>query len=161
MSRRRKWEPTRRRGWQPLRRAEKIPPSEEKVAAFRAAAEARGVDPERAEAVLREESEIVMNDRYVVHVRRHADGWIHELSIRRTDRGPEFPWRDLQRIKNEVAGPEVEAVELFPAESRLMDTANQRWLWCAPPGVLFPFGFNAGRQVASPDEVRPLGARQS
>jgi hypothetical protein len=34
-------------------------------------------------------------------------------------------WRDLQRIKNQLVGPECEAVELYPAESRKVDTANQ------------------------------------
>jgi hypothetical protein len=33
-------------------------------------------------------------------------------------------WRELQRIKNEIVGDEIEAVELYPAESRLLDTAN-------------------------------------
>jgi hypothetical protein len=38
-------------------------------------------------------------------------------------------WRDLQRIKNELIGPECEGFELYPAESRLVDTANQYWIW--------------------------------
>ena len=161
MSKKRWRVPRERAGWQPLEHATRIPPTPEKVAAVRALAERRGYDPDGAEAILREEGEIMMNDRYVVIIERHPDGWIRSLSVRRVDRGPEIPWRDLQRIKNEVAGPEIDALELYPAESRLVDTANQRWLWCAPPGELVPVGFNDGRHVSGPAEAAEIGARQS
>ncbi len=68
------------------------------------------------------------------------------LSIRRQENDAVHDWRHLQRIKNELAGPETEAVELYPAESRLVDGANQYHLWCFP-GFRFPFGFNE-RHVA-------------
>jgi hypothetical protein len=51
------------------------------------------------------------------------------LSIRNNDRSPIRDWRDLQRIKNELVGPEVEMVEIFPRESHLVDTSNQFHLW--------------------------------
>jgi hypothetical protein len=65
-----------------------------------------------------------------------------QLSIKRIDQEPVRDWRDLQRIKNELIGPEYDAVELFPAESRLVDTANQYHLWCSrDPAFRFPFGY--------------------
>ncbi len=45
-------------------------------------------------------------------------------------------WRDLQAVKNDIAGEEWEGVELYPAESRLADPSNRFYLWCVPPGVL-------------------------
>ena len=75
------------------------------------------------------------NDLYVVHKRvMDADEngtprAIH-LSIRRQDREPCHDWRDFQRIKNQLAGPEWEGLEIYPAESRLVDMANQYHLWC-------------------------------
>lgn len=67
---------------------------------------------------------------------------ITHLSIKRRDREPMMhDWRELQRIKNALLGPEREAVELYPAESRLVDTANQYHLWALPVGAQFPFGF--------------------
>lgn len=64
------------------------------------------------------------------------------LSAKRVDREPLQDWRVLQEIKNALVGEECEAIELFPAESRLVDTANQRWLWCfADPTVRVPLGF--------------------
>jgi hypothetical protein len=47
-----------------------------------------------------------------------------------------------QAIKNGIVGEECEAVELYPAESRLVDTANQYHLWALPSDLMrFPFGF--------------------
>lgn len=48
-------------------------------------------------------------------------------------------WRDLQRIKNELVGHDEEAIEMYPAESRLVDTSNAYHLRCVP-GAALPFG---------------------
>lgn len=65
------------------------------------------------------------------------------LSIRRNDRLPIKDWRELQWIKNQLVGDECEGCELFPAESRLVDTANQYHLWVFESSVFrFPFGFS-------------------
>lgn len=94
-------------------------------------------------------SEIWKNDKYQV-AKYAPDGpkgseWppmIH-LSIKRIDRQPIHDWRDLQEIKNQLCGPECEAVELYPAESRVVDAANQYHLWVlTDPKVFFPFGFD-------------------
>jgi len=86
------------------------------------------------------------NSRYFVCVTRIpakqgscGNDLIH-LSIRSTDRDARHDWRDFQRIKNELVGVEEEAIELYPAESRLVDGTNQFHLWCIP-GMLWPFGF--------------------
>lgn len=63
------------------------------------------------------------------------------LSIKRIDREAFHDWRELQSIKNAICGPEHEAVELYPAESRLVDSANQYHLWVLPAGRAWPFGF--------------------
>ena len=95
--------------------------------------------------------EIWLNDQYQVNVHRVEQlpgaGWppLVHLSIKRIDREPIHDWRDLQRIKTEIIGPECEAVELYPAESRVVDTANQYHLWCfTTPGARWPFGFENG-----------------
>lgn len=151
----------RARRWQPLQRAKKIRPGPDKVAAMRAAAVERGADPDAAERMLLEDGELWQNDRYTVSVARQPEGWVELLSVRRNDREPDMPWRHLQRIKTELAGEDAEAIELYPAESRLLDTANQRWLWCFPPGFIVPRGFNNGRIVAGPEEAAKVGAKQA
>lgn len=51
------------------------------------------------------------------------------LSIKRIDKEPIHDWRELQAIKNELVGHENEGFELYPAESRCVDSANQYHLW--------------------------------
>ncbi|MGI0147901.1 MAG: DUF7694 domain-containing protein [Thermoplasmata archaeon] len=105
-------------------------------------------------------SECYKNSRYTVLWRNveHGQGELVHLSIKRNDRSPVHDWRDLQRIKNEVLGAEHEAMELYPAESRLIDTANQYHLWCFL-GMKAPFGYNAERCVMEDTADMP-GARQ-
>lgn len=113
-------------------------------------------DPEKVRAMCTEDvGDLWKNDRYTVHVLRfEGEGpggcAIVQLSIRRNDRAPARDWRDFQRIKNQLVGPECEAVELYPAESRVVDTANQFHLWVvADPAYRWPVGFHAGRVVSS------------
>jgi hypothetical protein len=92
----------------------------------------------------------------------HVPGWpkMHWLSIKRRDKAPIHDWRDLQRIKNELIGPTHEAVELYPAEARLIDTSNQYHLHVlAQPGLQFPFGFTQ-RAVCVPHAGGPGESRQ-
>jgi len=111
-------------------------------------------------------NEIYINNIYQVIVQREPEkpeGWpeLIYLSIKRLDKHPVHDWRHLQRIKNELVGEECEAVELYPAESRLLDTSNQYHLWCIKkPGVRFPFGFNDGRNVSGKEEAEAVGAKQ-
>jgi hypothetical protein len=42
----------------------------------------------------------------------------------------------MQRIKNEIFGPETWAVEYYPSQSKLQDIHNIYWLWIYPGEVL-------------------------
>lgn len=80
------------------------------------------------------------NDVYMVSV-FHESPFVR-LSICRKDEQPCHNWRDFQQIKNELVGPNYEAVELYPSERRLVDTSNQYHLWVhVDPNYAFPFGF--------------------
>jgi hypothetical protein len=76
------------------------------------------------------ENDLYENDVYLVMITQRdcPAGMIH-LEICRKDNEPVRSWPALQRIKNELVGPECEGVELFPAESRLIDTVNAYHLW--------------------------------
>jgi hypothetical protein len=83
---------------------------------------------------------IYQNDVYRVEV-KHSPPFIH-LDIRRRDGKTCSEWQDFQRIKNELVGPEHEALQLFPAESRLVDTGNEYHLWVCPDiKARFQLGF--------------------
>ena len=76
------------------------------------------------------------NARYTVSVHLldgKRDGFV-EIAVHNHNRTPHVPWRHLQQIKNEVVGPDREAVQLFPAEDRLLDTANEYWIYVYPTG---------------------------
>lgn len=97
--------------------------------------------------------EVWMNDLYVVI--KYARGDWHHLSIRRADRKPCRDWRDFQAIKNQLCGEDREAVELYPAESRVVDTANQYHLWVLPPGERVPCGYAVGAKLGPEEHVIP------
>jgi hypothetical protein len=103
------------------------------------------------------EGETWMNDEYVVIKTTFAHQLMH-LSIRRKDRKACRDWRHFQEIKNQLCGKESEAVELYPAESRLVDTANQFHLWVLPEGMTWPCGYFMGRHVT--DDLKIPGAVQ-
>jgi len=85
--------------------------------------------------------QIFSNDIYTVRVRNAAP--FIQLDICRCDGETRTSWREFQQIKNELVGPECEGVELFPAESRLVDTSNQYHLWVNPdPTYRFPLGYD-------------------
>jgi hypothetical protein len=73
-----------------------------------------------------------VNDLYSVFVRELGHGALH-ISFHRHNRAAIRDWRHFQAIKNEVAGPERLAVEVFPPESQLTDTSNEYHLWVFPP----------------------------
>jgi len=82
---------------------------------------------------------------YYVEAYRYK-GHIRQIMIRRHDWGPVFDWRDIQAIKNRIAGPEAEAIELFPAESRVVDNQNWRHLWLNDNGEKFVWPNANGEQ---------------
>lgn len=96
------------------------------------------------------------NSRYQVLVifERSGSGWppLVHLSIKVHDKRCVHDWRDMQRIKNEIVGVESEGIELYPAESRLMDESNQFHLYCTYPGMMLPFG-QQERTTSTPEEL--------
>jgi hypothetical protein len=69
---------------------------------------------------------------YFVAVYRRKDGSAEVIQV--FHNSPSVPWDDMQAIKTQLAGPEAEAYEVYPAESRVLDMGECRWLWCKPPG---------------------------
>ena len=65
-------------------------------------------------------------------------GWTVHLKVRRSDGKGGITWDELQAIKDEFAGPEAAAVEVYPAASDLVNEANIRHLWVVPEGIPIP-----------------------
>jgi hypothetical protein len=90
---------------------------------------------------------VYLNSRYQVNLRAHEHPetkqiFLIHLSIKRLDKEPIHDWRDLQRIKNEICGPECFAIEIYPPEKYLVDSANQYHLWCFDSEMDIPFVFH-------------------
>lgn len=80
------------------------------------------------------------NRLYAVLVRSIITAWgIVEHACISTLDGVEVPWRDKQRIKNELFGPERVAVEVLPEASRLVDDAPCYHFFVLPEGFRLPF----------------------
>ena len=144
---------------------------------WRTLAEDYGLSKTEAKKMIRslKEDEIWVSDLYQVNIRRRTgpgffdgskevyngfpkeNGEVVWLSIKRLDKEPIHDWRDLQQIKNEVMGEEAEAIEIYPAESRKMDVANQYHLFAFTTKI--PVGF-VGRAVESSDKAEQVGAKQ-
>ncbi len=86
-------------------------------------------------------SDLWLNSRYLVMVSYRASSWgaLMHLMVQRTDRQPVRDWYDFQRIKNEIAGEDRIAIEVYPAESELTDDAHMYHLWVLPEGKELPF----------------------
>jgi hypothetical protein len=56
------------------------------------------------------------------------------LAIKREDKSTIRSWRILQDIKNAIAGEDSAAIEVYPPESEVTDTANMYHLWVFKPG---------------------------
>jgi len=95
---------------------------------------------------------VVQNDFYLVQLYAFfarslsniAPMW--QLVVRRIDGGMSFPWRDLQRIKDELVGAERVAVQVHPPANEVVDQANLAHLWVYPVGVSLPFGLGPGQE---------------
>jgi hypothetical protein len=58
------------------------------------------------------------------------------ICIRRLDGACDIrDWRHFQQIKNEICGEEREGFELYPRESRKVDTSNKFHIWVLPDGI--------------------------
>lgn len=79
------------------------------------------------------------NNIYSVQVFRRSDAWeggeVLHLAIRRHDGHEVEAWSDLQRIRNEIVGAERVAIEVYPSDAEVIDSANMRHLFVLPEGV--------------------------
>jgi hypothetical protein len=131
--------------WTPFVQAGIVPPTEATVAEI---ARSQGLSETEARAAfdvaLERGDRMYFNSRYQVLVRASDTTMVH-LWIKRLDQEPIHDWRDLQRIKDELVGPDCEGVELYPARARIVDIANQYHMFvCVDPTFRFPWGFTEG-----------------
>lgn len=72
--------------------------------------------------------------------RKVEGGVIHYAVASLSEERPS--WWEMQRIKDELAGPDKTAVEIYPPHSEIVDGANMFHIWVLP--VNFAFGLSQG-----------------
>ena len=91
---------------------------------------------------------------------------IVNLSLRHVTNAAITDFSDFHRIKTELGGAEAEAVQIFPAESRLVDSCNQYHLFVFAPEEgsdqlpPLPIGYYYGRDVAADQKDLVEGTQQ-
>lgn len=84
------------------------------------------------------------NNVYSVLTFRSPSKWgeILTLIITRLDRQPVRNRKHIQKVKDMLVSPMVEAVEIFPSkeEAERFDVENATYLWVLPKGKRLPFG---------------------
>jgi len=78
------------------------------------------------------------NQVFLVLERPLADGTRHLAVTSLSQTRP--TWWEMQRIKDEIAGPEATAVEVYPPASEVIDEADMYHIWVLPAPV--PFSLN-------------------
>jgi hypothetical protein len=75
---------------------------------------------------------------YEAHVSCTVSAWgtTAHLMVTRRDGRDGIPWDMLQQIKDEMLGPEVLCVEIYPPAAEVVNEVNMRHLWEVPEGVL-------------------------
>ncbi len=96
--------------------------------------------PEGGRGWLSEVHTVWKNCAFCVLVRTVETEWgpVLHAAIRNVSE-TNIPWRDMQRIKDELFGEERVAVEVFPPRDELVDEANMYHLWVLPEGTRLPF----------------------
>ena len=100
------------------------------------------------EGLKEDTKEVWKNNKYECQLRfmdGDIKGWVW-ISFKHLTKEAIHDWRAMQRIKNELIGPEREGFEIFPAESRLVDTSNQFHIFVLPEGEKLAVGY-AGRSI--------------
>ena len=72
-----------------------------------------------------------------VTITRHEKGSVISFNGEST-----FTWKEKQDIKNDLFGENRTAVEVFPTEDRLIDTADVYHLWVFDKKYKLPFGIH-------------------
>ena len=60
----------------------------------------------------------------------------------KTDGSGDFSWAEKQKIKDELFGKNRTAIEVYPSEDRLIDTADVYHLWVFDKNFKLPFGIH-------------------
>lgn len=82
------------------------------------------------------ETMAVKNDVFCVLVRHLQKLNVTHLAVASLT-GVRPTWHEMQRIKNELCGPKVTAVEVYPPDDEVIDEADMFHIWALPEPLPF------------------------
>ncbi|MFH0935701.1 MAG: hypothetical protein V1828_02425 [Candidatus Omnitrophota bacterium] len=85
--------------------------------------------------------EVLTDGIYIVEVHNSSCEWGDSirLCVKRIDKKPIHSWGDLQEIKNQIAGEERIAIEIYPKQDQITDEGNMYHLWVLPKDFGLPY----------------------
>ena len=93
----------------------------------------------------------VLDKKYVVMTRQIKTEWgIVEHAFIRNKDNSDISWKEKQKIKNDLFGRNRTAIEVFPAESRLIDKVGAYHIWILPEEMELPFGLHENDTSTEP-----------
>lgn len=97
--------------------------------------------PPGAHGWLRNVRKIIKNPWCVLLIRPVPTPWgqVDHVAIKFASDG-EPRWKEKQRIKDQLFGPDRVAVEVMPQQAEITDGAHMYHMWVFPAGVGLPFG---------------------
>jgi hypothetical protein len=104
------------------------------------------------------EVRFVHHNKVFAVLERPTNGAVHLAVVSLSGERPTF--HEMQRIKNELAGVDATAVEVYPPQSELVDSADMYHIWVVDP---LPFGIfdreraRAEAERQSLDEASKVG----
>lgn len=105
----------------------------------------------RLDGWVRQVSSACRNSVFCVLIREDSTGVIHAAVSSLSGNRPS--WYEMQRIKNELFGPEATAVEIYPPAQESVDGSDMFHLWILPGDI--PFGLR--KLAASRGSTTPAG----
>lgn len=93
---------------------------------------------------------VLRSREFVMQVFEEADGMLR-LSVNRTHVDPAtlrwldgITWDELQELKSQAGYGDREAVEIYPADTNVVNVGSLRHLWVLPAGERMPFSWQSG-----------------
>ncbi len=101
-------------------------------------------------------AKVCHNNLYIVWIMRFVSSefgrGVHLMIARCDGHKEDISWSHMQRIKNELAGENINALEVFPIQSNVVEH-NCRHLWCLWPEVALSWGLHVKGSTGRPEEV--------
>lgn len=115
-----------------------------------------GTQPTRPEGWLHECSWAFRCQVFAVLLRQLPEQKVIHLAVSSLS-GIRPTWHEMQRIKNDLVGAKLTAVEVYPPQDEVVDGADMFHIWVLPGRLPFSLSTRPGRAASSSIIIPPPG----